>query len=335
MNAKNCNPLNSVYCNLKIKLAGNLSEKDLNGLYSCTLCNECHSASLNRGAREIAVSKNRIAPHVSAISGNIARTGNPYGLTGARKGKGPDSGGTILFRGCTPAYKTPEILASAESLLGRLGISYGFIDDEPCCGNILFNLGDRASGSELVARNIARFKGEGVRKIITLCPGCYAAFNKYYKGKEGFDPEVVLVVDLLDGISIACEGFVVQDPCHAKEKSEVVRRLLPGVSNKNASPCCGAGAGVMSHDRPLAEAKAKKAFSRSTEKVITYCPFCYMNLSSVKPGEVSDLYMLMEQQGDRPVMRDSGSVTGKPSLMVKSLVPIREKLASFLPAGAR
>jgi Fe-S oxidoreductase len=295
MSDKNCNPLNSVYCNLKVKLTGNLSEKDLDGLYSCTLCNECHTAPLNRGAREIAVGKNAIAPHVRIIAGNIRRHGNPYGAVGVRKGKGPDASGTILFRGCTPTFKTPEILASVESLLTQQGIGYGFIDDEPCCGNILFNLGDRATGSEIVDENIARFKAAGVKRIITVCPGCYSAFNKYYKGRNGFDPEVVLAVDLLEGMTVKGEGFLVQDPCHAKEKGEAVRKLLPGASNKNASPCCGAGAGVMTHDRLLAGAKAQKAFNGGSAKVVTYCPFCFTNLKAARPGAVSDIYVLLDE----------------------------------------
>jgi fumarate reductase (CoM/CoB) subunit B len=295
MSTKNCNPINSLYCNLKVKLAGSLNENDLNGLYSCTLCNECHTAPLNRGAREIAVGKNAIAPHVRAIAENIRRHGNPYGAVGARKGNGPDASGTILFRGCTPAYKTPEILASVENLLARQGIDYGFLDDEPCCGNILFNLGDRATGLEIVEENIARFKAAGVKRIITVCPGCYSAFNKYYKGRDEFDPEIILAVDLLDGMTVRGDGFIVQDPCHAKEKGEIVRKLLPGASNRNASPCCGAGAGVMTHDRLLAGAKALKAFNGSTAKVVTYCPFCYTNLKAVKPGAVSDIYVLLDE----------------------------------------
>lgn len=335
MNEKNCNPLNSVYCNLKVKLAGSLSKRDLQGLYSCTLCNECHTAGLNRGAREIAVSKDMIAPHLGTIAGNIRRHGNPYGAAGARKGNGPDASGTILFRGCTPSFKTPEILAAVESLLARKGITYGLMDDEPCCGNILFNLGDRSSGAEIVTRNIAWFREAGVKRIITLCPGCYAAFNRYYKGKDGFDPEVVLAVDLLDGMSVAGEGFVVQDPCHAKEKGEAVRRILPGAVNKSASPCCGAGAGLMSHDRPLAVAKAKKAFNGGTAKVVTYCPFCYANLSSVKQGEVADLYVLLDRQGDRQATYDAGSVAAKPHMVAEARIPIREKLAGILPIGSR
>jgi Fe-S oxidoreductase len=55
----------------------------------------------------------------------------------------------------------------------------------------------------------------------------------------------------------------------------------------------------MSHDRLLAESKALKAFNGGSTKVVTYCPFCYANLISVKPGEVSDLYVLLEQHGGR------------------------------------
>ncbi len=92
------------------------------------------------------------------------------------------------------------------------------------------------SGSEIVEENIARFKAAGVKRIITVCPGCYAAFNKYYKGEDGFDPEVVLAVDLLDGMSAPGEGFVVQDPCHAKEKGEAVRTLAAGRQQQEREP---------------------------------------------------------------------------------------------------
>jgi len=291
MSPKNCNPLNSVYCNLKVKIAGNLSEKDLDGLYSCTLCNECHTAEINRGARNIAVGRDFIAPHVGLIARNIRESGNPYGVTEKRSGSGKCE--TILFRGCTPAYKTPEMLTAVERLLKRKGIEYGLIDDEKCCGNILFNLGDRAAGSETVKNNIEKFKKAGVKRIITICPGCYAAFNKRYKGVEGFNPEIVLAVDLLGGLTLAGEGFVVQDACHAKDKGNTVRSLLSGSGAKSAGPCCGAGAGLMTHDRLLAGEKAKKVFDGSQAKVVTYCPFCYLNLSAVKPDGVSDIYVLL------------------------------------------
>jgi fumarate reductase (CoM/CoB) subunit B len=295
MSATNCNPLNSLYCNLKVKLTGHLSDQDLNGLYSCTLCNECHTAGFNRDAREIAVSKEMVAPHVGIIGGNIRETGNPYGISQIRGNNGRGGCETILFRGCTPAYRTPEILASVERLLHRQGIDYGFMDDETCCGNILFNLGDRTAGNEAVAENIGKLKAAGVKRIITVCPGCYNAFNTHYKGRDGFSPEVILAVDLLEGMTVSGEGFVVQDSCHAKEKAGAVRRMLPGVGGRSASPCCGAGSGLMTHDRLLADAKAKKAFNGGMAKIVTYCPFCYLNLNAAKPGGASDIYMLLDR----------------------------------------
>lgn len=291
MSAKSCNPLNSVYCNLKVKIAGNLNEKDLDSLYDCTLCNDCHTADFNRGAREIAVSRNFIAPHVGIIRKNISETGNPYGDSSKRHGSGTCE--TILFRGCTPAYKTPEMLAAVESLLQRKSISYGLIEDETCCGNILFNLGDRASGMDAVSRNIKKFRAAGVERIVTICPGCYSAFSKYYKGVDGFNPEIVLAVDLLDGMEARGEGYVIQDPCHAKEKGSIVRKLLPGASNKSASPCCGAGSGLLTHDKLLAGEKAKKAFDGENSTIVTYCPFCYLNLRAVRPEKVLDAYQLI------------------------------------------
>jgi Fe-S oxidoreductase len=294
MDTPNCRPLNSIYCNLKVKLTGNLSEQDLDGLYDCTLCNNCGLAGFNRGAREIAIGKNLLTPDAEMVSRNIRETGNPYGIARSRGGDGPSNDGTVLFRGCTPTFKTPETLASVESLLKRKGIKYGFIDGETCCGNILFSLGDRASGSDTVRRNIAKFKAAGVKRIITICPGCYEAFNKYYRGQDGFDPEIILAVDLLDGLSFNGENLIVQDPCHAKEKSAIVRKLLPGAGNKSASPCCGAGSGLMMHNPKLADAKAREATGSNGMKVVTYCPFCYLSLSSVKPDSVFDLYMLLD-----------------------------------------
>lgn len=300
MDTMNCKPLNSIYCNLKVKLTGNLNEQDLDSLYDCTLCNNCGLAGFNRGAREIAVSKNLIMSDVDSIDRNVRVSGNPYGITKVRHGNGPSSDGTILFRGCTPTFKTPEILTSVEHLLKHKGIRFGFMDGETCCGNILFNMGERAAGSETVRSNIAKFKAAGVKRIITICPGCYAAFNKFYSGQDDFNPEIILAIDLLDGMTFEGAGLAIQDPCHAKEKSANVRKLLPGAGNKSPSPCCGAGSGLMMHNRQLADVKARRAMDSDCAKVVTYCPFCYLNLSRVKPENVVDIYMLLDGKGINP-----------------------------------
>jgi Fe-S oxidoreductase len=240
-------PLGALYFYLKNSIAG-INEKDLEGLYRCTLCNHCRLADLNLGVRNAAVSKGLVAPHLARIRDSVREHGNPYGVTVFRSKGTTGKNDTILFKGCTPAYKTPEILVAAERLLRGRGIEYGIMDDEACCGSILFNLGDRESGLEAVRKNVEKFKAAGVKRIITICPGCYEALNKYYRGQEGFDAEVVLAIDLIQGMQIGSDGYVVQDPCHAKEKASAVRSLLKGVRNESASPCCGAGAGLIAHD---------------------------------------------------------------------------------------
>ena len=50
----------------------------------------------------------------------------------------------------------------------------------------------------------------------------------------------------------------------------------------------------MAHNKLLATNKAVKTLENK-EKVITYCPFCYLNLSSIKPHAVQDLYLLLSE----------------------------------------
>lgn len=299
-NKKDCFPLNSLYCYLKIRLTGKLNKKYLNELYRCTLCNECHLAVFNQGARERAVKKGLISPHVAEIAQNIGKFGNSYGIDTAHEeniqhGENiQEKLETILFRGCTSRYKVPEILAAVEDLFRYKGIEYCTMGDETCCGNILFNLGDRTSGLEVVKDNIEKFKAAGVKRIITVCPGCYDAFHIYYKGQDGFNPEIILAFDLLKGMNLTGEDFAIHDPCHARDQSFSVRMIVPSRRFIEESPCCGAGGGVMAHDRSLACFKAKKAIDKSSAKTVTYCPLCYFNMSSIKPDKVFDIYMLLD-----------------------------------------
>jgi fumarate reductase (CoM/CoB) subunit B len=286
-----CFPPASIYYYLKASLPIGLSPKDLDGLYKCTLCNHCGMASLNRNARNKVVAGDHIASHVAMVRDSIRKFGNPYGIVTAKSGTGSRIE-TVLFRGCTPTLKTPEILEAAKHVLDSEGVEYGIMEDETCCGSILFNLGDRESGMEAVRKNVEAFKAAGTKRIIAICPGCYSALNKYYRGIDGFEPEIVLAADLIKTKAADIGGARVQYSCHAKEKGDVVQKLLPG-STKNASGnCCGAGAGLRMHDHYLAEAKARKT-ANMPGTIVTYCPFCYMSLSAVDPGNVKDIYMLI------------------------------------------
>jgi Fe-S oxidoreductase len=288
-----CFPPASIYYYVKASLPVALSPNDLDGLYRCTLCNHCGMAGLNRNARNKAVDGENVAPHLAMIRKSIEEFGNPYGIAAASASNTRGRMETVLFRGCTPTFKTPEILDAAKRVLDREGVAYSIMDDETCCGNILFNLGDRESGMKAVRKNVEKFKSVGTKRIIAICPGCYSALNKYYKGFEGFEPEIILAADLIKSEASGIGEARVQYSCHAKEKGDVIRKLVPGAAKNAAGNCCGAGAGLRMHDRHLAEAKARKTANVSGT-IVTYCPFCYLSLSTVDPGNVKDIYMLLD-----------------------------------------
>ncbi len=52
----------------------------------------------------------------------------------------------------------------------------------------------------------------------------------------------------------------------------------------------------MVHDKELVSNKARKALNNNSEKIVTYCPFCYLNLSSVNVDRTIDIYMLMDEE---------------------------------------
>lgn len=292
METKDCSPLSAIYCNLKMLITGKLNQKDIKDIYDCNLCNHCYLAGLNRKTREKSVKKGLVNNHVSQIRENIIEYGNSYGIKTAKPSDKTSTMETVLFRGCTPTHKTPEILKSAERLLKSQGIEYDVMGDEACCGNILFNLGDINAGNATVQRNIDKFKSSGIKRIITICPGCYSALNKYYASKD-FNPEIILLVDLLEDLQLA-GNYTIQDPCHAQEKGVEVRKILSEATNRSASPCCGAGGGVRAHNSALATKKAVNTLSND-KSVVTYCPFCYLNLSALESKRVNDLYQLLDE----------------------------------------
>jgi fumarate reductase (CoM/CoB) subunit B len=292
-------PDRSVLRYLKITLTGKLGDEDVRRIYRCTLCNGCWLAWFNRRTREMAVKKGFIPAHLGPIKGSVARHGNPYGVAVAADGgtRANEPCDTLLFPGCTARFKAPEILRSARALLDKKGISYRLMDGESCCGYTLLNLGDTGAGYEAIDKNIEAFEAAGIKRIITVCPGCYSAFRQYYKGRGGFDAEVVLAMDLIKGMSVPAKGVTVHDPCHAKEKRELARSLLPGSREEGTGACCGAGGGVMSFDRMLAGARAGRILEENPGLIVTYCPFCYLNVSRAGGDRAVDLYVLLAEGG--------------------------------------
>ncbi len=165
---------------------------------------------------------NKIKPNKNyeRIMNNIKLFGNPYGLNLENKkikkknNNGKDN--ILLFFGCTARYKLPEkTLNSVLGFLDKLSINYSILEDEPCCGNILYNLGYSREAKTINEKvhNVMKIYS----KVITICPGCYNMFKTYKQSDSKLEVFHILEVihDSIQQIkNIENDSIYLQVPCH-------------------------------------------------------------------------------------------------------------------------
>ena len=206
----------------------------------------------------------------------------------------------IYFRGCVAREKLNNISEATEKILKTAGIEYRILENETCCGSFLLRTGFACDTKEIMKNTLKEIEGE---KILTSCAGCYKTFKKDYKEILGVELDVIhtseffnelindekLEVDFLD------KTVTYHDPCHLGrhlEEYDAPREVLNKITNlvemernKDRSRCCGAGAGVRSAfpeiTENIAKMRIKDADNVEVEIIVTSCPFCILNLSSV------------------------------------------------------
>lgn len=225
------------------------------------------------------------------IRNNVFNMGNSYGADMDVVDDG-ECHEVILHRGCTSRFRENELIDSVSSCLDKRGIDFSVLGDESCCGLMLFDLGDEESGRRVVEENVVKFNRHGVRKIITICPGCYESFTKYYTLNPDFDVEIVFALDLFEDVDVDGSGYVIHDPCHALERRHQVRSIVGNVPEERANSCCGFGVGIRTNDKVKALDASRKTLSRGN--VITYCPSCYHTLNRVDSEKTVDIFSLID-----------------------------------------
>ncbi len=227
------------------------------------------------------------------IKNNIIYKGNTYGedMQLVDDGKTHE---TILHRGCTCRFRESELIDFVTECLDKKEVKYDVLSDESCCGVMLFELKNYEIADKVVKNNIDKFNRHGVKKIITICPGCYESFTKYYTKYPDFNIDVIFAMDLFNNEEINCEGYIIHDPCHALERKEQVRNIVKNVPKDRANSCCGFGAGMKAGSKELTKKMALKTLSGS--KVITYCPSCYHTLHRVNPNKCVDFFELLKEE---------------------------------------
>lgn len=311
------------------------SDELAESLFTCTTCGSCEEqcqapqaqsiVKIIEELRERYVSEIGPLSKHEAFADNVAEYHNPYGNTHharaivAEHGL-PDKADTVFFIGCTSNYRETSIRDAAVSVLKKADVDFTVVD-EYCCGSPLLRTGQTESVLELARHNLAEFEAAGCKRVVTTCAGCFRTLSKEYPALlDSFDFEVVhlsqMIKQLIEEGHLLIDGemtghFTYHDPCHLgrhgaiyEEPRDVMRLLGLGLSemslNRENAWCCGAGGGVRSAFREMAQSTARERINQAREigadHIITCCPFCVNNLLSSSDGnvQVSDLVELVD-----------------------------------------
>ena len=206
----------------------------------------------------------------------------------------------LYYVGCTPSFdtRTQKVARALVALFRAADVSFGTLgEDEPCCGDAAYALGQRDYLRRIVDDNVELFAQRGVRSIVTTSPHCYDMFLNHYPAQDGFRPlhytqYLALLVE--EGRLRFDKPFETKvtfhDPCYLSRRNDVSdapRQLLaaiPGlelvemVRSREDTLCCGGGGGRMwmetQADERFAGLRVTEALETGAEALVTACPHC-------------------------------------------------------------
>lgn len=305
-------------------LEGEIAEPSdglLKAVYACTVCGACYEkckqiTSVELGAPDLfeamrheLASKGWILDTHKNIAEKIKETRNAYGEKYEYKARSSD-GDILYYIGCTARYRVPEIADAMLEIFDKLGIKYQVMDEEWCCGSVLFRTGQVEAAKELVAHNVEEIKKSRAKTVVFTCPGCMKTFEKNYPdmGVElVHSTQFLLRLGDINVKKLDMEAAY-HDPCHLGrdlgiyEEPRLVLKEVVSVKEmkreREQAWCCGSGGGVKSafDDFALwsATERLKEAKEAGAEVLVSACPFCKRNLKEAAEKERMEVYDVVE-----------------------------------------
>jgi len=290
-------------------------------LYTCTTCKNCVEQCPMKFSSDIVdwivaarsdmmqKEKGRIPPRVTSFLEDVYRLGNPLKERGKRDAwangiKRYETGDEYLFYvGCLGSYDEygQGMARSVARLLSEAGISFGILgNDENCCGNEVYLLGENELFGMLVEKNVQKFKELGVKKIVTLSPHAYNTIKNNYPLVSNTYFEVYHYTQLLRGLlrenkikpSNNDTKVTYHDPCFLGRYNQIydepreILQSIPGIElvemerSRENSFCCGGGSGNFvtdllggSEESP-SRVRVREAYETGADILAVACPSC-------------------------------------------------------------
>jgi len=312
-----------------------LSDK---GLWLCTTCSTCvnrcprdvNPMGILISLRSLLVENGQVPTTLRDALEGVYKYGNPWGIDRSKRSDwskelkvkhvSQDKKVDLLyFVGCASSYdpRAQEVSRSLVTNLNALGIDFSILgNNENCCGNEIYSIGEKGLFDILVEDNLTLFDQYSINKIVTTSPHCFNAFkNRYGRNDLVVQHYTQYLADLIDRGTVKFSKklqkvVTFQDPCYLGKHNNIYdepRKIIeniPGVRfselpmSKGRSVCCEGGGGRMWVDIPgerAAENRVRDAVRMGAEILAVACPFCLLTFEdAVKTTGNEGLVQVMD-----------------------------------------
>ncbi|HNS50197.1 MAG TPA: (Fe-S)-binding protein [Anaerolineae bacterium] len=298
--------------------------------YQCTLCGLCRERceyhwaedDMVLAARGEAVCQGHVPEAVRVAAASLLDE-KPWAGGAALPRCGPHAE-VLYLAGCQARERHPEIVEATARALSSLGVQWGVLAEEGCCGGGLYDLGFAAEAALQAQRLASQISEVGPAAVVTGCPHCYRCLKELFPAWGVALPPGIRVLHTaeflgemhaagrlrLDGREEeGCVGY--HDPCMLGRKMGVYdapRALIRAVTGSAPqelvhsgalAECCGAGAATFLVEpdvaRRVAAVRLERAREAGVTTLVTACQNCRAALQEAAAGalQVVDLAELV------------------------------------------
>ena len=296
------------------------TEDMVRAFYQCTLCGLCkerceyHWAEddMVLAARGEAVYHGHEPETVQAVAASLRDDRQRWagGAAFPRSGPHPE---VLYLAGCQARTHHPEIVEATARVLSSLGVRWGVLAEEGCCGGGLHDLGYAAEAAQQAQRLAGQIAELGPATVVTGCAHCYRSLKELFPAWAVALPPGTRVLHTAEYLGeMAAEGRLrlddqgeegsvgYHDPCMLGRKMGVYdapRALIRAVTgsaprevvhNRALAECCGAGAATFLVEPDVARRVAAVRLARAREAgvttLVTACQNCKALLQEAAAG---------------------------------------------------
>ena len=204
-----------------------LTTENVLPLYYCLSCESCtphcffqfNLSELIRPIRVEAIMRGEYPKQLNNLFDNVMNFGCAFGEVEKREHETNNRGDILIFRGCVVRKFYPELSKIATEVIEKLGYKSFVIEDEICCGYLLYEAGHDEYFMKIAKRNAERINRSGAKILLTLSPECTYTYRIIYpRYKIKMKPRVMHITEFIKEnmgkirFSERKERIVIHDP---------------------------------------------------------------------------------------------------------------------------